>query len=182
MNVVLGLLQLYFPGFIKKKKLIHLINITANAFGCDAPPTKGLTFEQVLQKYALFTKQQAEIQLKDPSNIDHVKHKLYQEAYQLGRELRQEFGITTPKEVMLMSRTIYNILGIDFSSNPENEVIIKRCFFSQYYSPEVCQVISSLDEGLAAGLSDGGNLCFYQRITEGHNCCRANFVWKEDLK
>ncbi len=183
MNVVLRLLQLYFPGFIKKQKLEQLFTITAHAFGCEAPSTQGLTFEQCLQKYALFTQQQTERHLKDSSDINNLKKNLYQKAYQLGKELRKEFGITTSKEFILMSKIIYNMLGIDFnSSSSQNEIIINHCFFSQYYSPEICQVISSLDEGIAAGLSGGGNLCFHQRITEGYNCCRANLVFKEELK
>lgn len=182
MNVVLKLLQFYFPRFIKKKKLEQLFVITAHAFGCEAPQIKGLAFEQCLQKYALFTKEQVEKYIEAGYDINNLKEKLYHGAYQLGQDLRKDFGITTPKEVMMMSRIIYNLLGIDFRSGTKNQVIIKQCFFSRFYSPEICKVISSLDEGAAAGLSDGGSLCFYQRITEGNDCCRANFVLKEDSK
>ena len=54
-----------------------------------------------------------------------------------------------------------------------NEFAIRRCFFSGFYSPEVCRLISSLDEGLAAGLT-GGKLCFVQRITDGGSCCKGH--------
>lgn len=182
MNVRLRLLKFYFPAFIKKKKLAQLFAITASAFNCEAPSIKGLSFEQSLHRFALFTKEQTERHFKRISYIDNVKNELFQEAYQLGMDLRREFNINSSNEILWMMKTIYNLLGINFNSGSENEIIISRCFFSQYYSPGVCRVISSLDEGLASGLSNGGQLSFYQRITDGHNCCRANFVLKEDVK
>lgn len=179
MRAYLKLLQLYFPAFLKKKKLTRLFSITGNAFGCEAPSTRGLTFEQCLERYALFTKQQAELFLEKPSDIDSIKDKLFQGAYQLGTDLKREFHIVSSAEVLLMMKIIYGLLGIDFKNTSENEIMMERCFFSRYYSPEICQVISALDEGLAAGLSGGGKLCFFQRITEGKSCCRANFVFGE---
>ncbi|MEN6348702.1 MAG: hypothetical protein ABFD08_04795 [Syntrophomonas sp.] len=179
MNIVLRLLQWHFPPFIKKKQLNRLFTITAGAFGCEAPPIRTLTFEQCLHEYALFTKELTEGHLKSSSDIDLLKERLFQGAYYLGQDLRRQFGIATSQEVMLVMKIIYNLLGIDLQSEAENQVLIKRCFFSHYYSPEICQVISALDEGLAAGLSDGGKLGFYQRITEGNNCCRAKFILKE---
>lgn len=179
MNIVLSLLQWHFPAFIKKKKLARLFIITAGAFGCEAPPTRGLTFEQGLHEYALFTKEQTEGYLKSSSDIDELREKLFQGSYHLGQELRKQFGIATFQEFMLMMKIVYSLLGIDLQSEQENQVLIKRCFFSHYYSAEICQVISALDEGLAAGLSDGGKLSFYQRITEGNKCCRASFMLEE---
>jgi hypothetical protein len=179
MNVILRLLQFYFPGFAKKKRLKKLFVITSQAFGCKAPKIKGLTYNQCLQNYALFTQQQAEKYINEGYNIDTLKERLYQGAFQLGKELRMEFGITTSQEVILMCGIIYDMLGIDFKSYEKNQVIIEKCFFSQYYSSKICQIVSSLDEGVAAGLSNGGSLSFYQRITEGNDCCRANFIMEE---
>lgn len=179
MNIILRLLKWHFPTFLKKKKLAQLLDVTASAFGCEAPPTRGFTFEQCLHEYAVFTKAQAEGYLKDPSGMDGLQERLFQGAYHLGQKFREQFGITTFQEVLMMMKIIYGLLGIDLHSGWENGVLIKNCFFSRYYTPEICQVISALDEGLAAGLSDGGTLCFYQRITEGNKCCRADFFLKE---
>ena len=74
---------------------------------------------------------------------------------------------------MQMGELIYKVLKIEFQGEPRGNIVIKRCFFSAYYSRSVCQLISSLDEGLLTGLSGGGKLIFSQRITEGHECCRA---------
>ena len=179
MNIILRLLKWHFPTFLRKKKLVQLFDVTASAFGCETPPTREFTFEQCLHEYAVFTKTQAEGYLQDPSDIDGHKEKLFQGAYLLGQKFREQCGITTSQEVLLIMKIFYGLLGIELHSGWENEVIIKNCFFSRYYTPEICQAISALDEGLAAGLSDGGTLCFYQRITEGNKCCRAYFFLKE---
>ncbi len=177
--MILSILQLHIPGFIKKKKLIQLFTLTAHAFACEPPPMAGLDFDQCLVAYALFTHQQTERYLAESSDLDELQDKLYRGAYQLGRELRNELGISTFKQAVLMMKVIYKMLGIDFASHESNQVVIKSCFFSRYYSPSTCQVISALDKGLAAGLSGGGKLEFYQRITGGSDCCRAKFELEE---
>jgi len=52
-------------------------------------------------------------------------------------------------------------------------VTVKRCYFSQFYSGSVCDLISALDDGVFSGLSGGGRLVFSERLTEGNACCRA---------
>jgi len=180
MKAALRLLRLYFPSYLKRRKLEKLFAVTADAFGCEAPSTRGFTFQQSLDMYALFTKEQTERYLENPSQIDGLKEELFRGACRLGSELRKEFHIKTSQEAMLIMEIAYQLLGIIFKSVSENQVVIQQCSFSRYYSPEICQVISSMDEGLAAGLSAGGELSFYQRITEGSSCCRANFIVKED--
>lgn len=179
MNLFLNMLQWHFPLFLKKQKLAVLWEVTADAFQCAAPPTRGLSFEQSLSAYALFTKKQAERYLQSLIDIDQLKVRLYNGAYQLGQQFREQFKITTTQEVMLMMKIVYSVLEMDMQIASSDEILIERCFFSRYYSPQICQLISALDEGLAAGLSDGGKLGFYERITEGHNCCRAKFALRE---
>ena len=112
-------------------------------------------------------------------DIIEVKTGLFQNAFRMGREIRRNFRLRSPGEVMEMSRILYRFLGIDFEGKAGGDVTIKSCFFSHYYSPQVCRLISSLDEGLAAGLSDGGRLDFSQRITEDKDCCKARLVIPE---
>jgi hypothetical protein len=57
--MLLKILQLYIPEFIKRKKLSELFCLTADAFQSELPEIMGLTFEECLLKYALFTKEQA---------------------------------------------------------------------------------------------------------------------------
>ena len=179
MNLRLLILKIYIPTFIKKKKLGELSQLTAHAFRCEAPKLKGHSYTEQLKTYAMFTKCKAEKCLQEEKELVEVKTKLFQNAYELGRKIRRKLCLRSPGEIMEMSRILYQILGIDFEGETCGDVTIKSCFFSDYYSPHVCQLISSLDEGVAAGLSGGGRLSFYQRITEDKDCCKARFVMPE---
>lgn len=55
------------------------------------------------------------------------------------------------------------------------EIVVTDCYFSRYYTPEQCAVMSSVDSGIIAGLCGGGTLTFTERITEGCRRCRACF-------
>jgi hypothetical protein len=179
MNLFLWMLQIYLPAFIKKRKIKELFDCTARAFGCDIPKIKDLSFNQCLTKYALFTKEEVERSIQQGKDIQTIKNRLYQNAFRLGEELRNKFHITTIEEVMLLSRILYRGLDIEFHGTVQGKITINRCFFSRYYSGYVCQVISSLDEGIITGLSGGGQLIFSERITEGKNCCKACLILKD---
>jgi hypothetical protein len=179
MNLRLLALKICIPAFIKKKKLDELFQLTAHAFGCEAPELKERSYKGRLKEYALFTKREASKRIQEGKNLEEVKRRLFQNACKLGHKIRNDFGISTPDEIMGMNQILYRILGIDFKGETGGDVTIKSCFFSNYYSPRVCQLISSLDEGLAAGLSEGGRLSFSQRITEDKDCCKARFDMPE---
>lgn len=170
--MLLKIMQIYIPGFIKKRKLYELFCLTSDAFNCELPELRGLNFERLLLKYALFTKEQAERCLQSGFQLNEIKQRLYQNSYLFGQNLKKSFNITTLEEAALLLETVYKLIGIDLNYKRQDEIIIKQCFFSKYYSEEVCKLISSLDEGLIAGLT-GRRLCFYQRITEGCSCCKG---------
>jgi hypothetical protein len=176
MNIRLKIAEIYVPTFIKKAKLEELFDCTAAAFNCPVPPLKGLSFDKCLVKYAEFTREEAEKALQSGHDLHQIKQRLYQNAYRLGQNLRKSFHITTTQDVMTMGRILYRVIGIDFQGTVQGEMTINHCFFSKFYSSQVCQVISSLDEGVFAGLSGGKQLVFSQRITEGQNCCKASFM------
>jgi hypothetical protein len=173
--MLLKIMQLYMPEFIKKKKLKELFRLTADAFQSELPELRGLSFVECLLKYALFTKEQAENYLQSGRPLEEVKYRLYKNSYIFGQNLRKSLHIVAWEEAVTVIKAIYKLIGIDFQYDRQGEIIIKQCFFSNYYSGEVCMLISSLDEGLAAGLSNGGRLCFNQRITEGGSCCKGYF-------
>lgn len=181
MNLLLNIARIYVPAFIKKKKLQELFELTAEAFQSDLPPLKKLSYDACLNAYAQFSKAKAEEAITLHRNIEALKERLYRSAYQMGEKLRQDFHVKSHADVILLSKILYRTLRIEFTGNSAGEVIIKRCFFSQFYTPQVCGIISSLDEGVAAGLSAGGKLVFNERITEGSSCCRATFYMKENL-
>lgn len=180
MNLRLLALKICIPDFVKKKKLDDLFLLTAHAFGCETPGLKGYSYGERLKAYAMFTRCEAEKCLQEEEKTDEVKTRLFQGACRLGQNIRRRFCLRSPDEIMEMSQILYRLLGIDYEGRTGGEVTIKSCFFSEYYSPQICRLISSLDEGLAAGLSEGGRLSFSQRITEDKDCCKARFVMPEE--
>ena len=173
--MLLKIYRFYIPAFIKKKVMRELAGYTAAAFGCEAPKYTGLSYKACLEEYALFTSRQVQRLLEGDGDIEKVKNSLYAAACRMGGEFRQRFHITKPEEVMMANRMMYKILKIELQEDSPGDIRISKCFFSRYYSGEVCRIISALDAGAAAGLSGGGKLEFYERMTEGNTCCRAHF-------
>jgi hypothetical protein len=172
MGLLLTISKLYIPANIRKRKLEMLFKATADAFRVAVPSTRGISFNDCLKLYAEFTRKLAIDSIKQNKELE-VKSRLFQNAYLIGQQLKRDFKVETP-EVMQMGALIYKVLKIDFQGELGGDITIARCFFSTYYSSQVCQLISHLDEGLLAGLAGGGKLKFYQRLTEGHECCRAH--------
>lgn len=180
--MLITIIQLYIPEFIKRKKLKDLFRLTADAFEVGLPELKGLSYNDCLSKYALFTKEQVEVYLKSGLPFEEVKQRLYQNSLVFGKKLRKSLHITTWENAVKALEVIYMLIGIDFKYGRHGEIIVRKCFFSKYYSGEVCRLISSLDEGLASGLSGGGRLCFNQRITECCSRCKGYFFKGGDLE
>lgn len=176
MSLQLKLLQLYTPGFLKQQALGELYGATADAFGCPMPSLEKLPFGERLKSYASFTAAQAERAIESGQSLGPLQARLRQNAYRLGQRLRERFGLRQPQEIMALARVLYGIIGIDFVGSPEGEIVIRHCYFGQFYSPRVCQLISALDEGLLAGLAGGGKLIFSERITAGATACKACFL------
>jgi hypothetical protein len=176
MNPLLSIARIYIPAFIKKRKLNELFAMTAEAFHSDPPEIQNLSCPDCLRAYALFSKAKAGEIIRSHKDTEAVKKRLYQNAFQLGKKLRKQFRIHTQTDVIRFSEILYSILKIKFTGGVSGEVVIEHCFFSSFYTSEICAIMSSLDAGIAAGLSDGGRLAFHARITEGDKCCRATLT------
>jgi hypothetical protein len=190
MNYIIKILRFYTPEYIKNKKLDDLFDLTAEAFQADVPVLRGLSFAERLAKYACFTRDQAVKVLnregppEDRKNrIEAIEGKLYQCSFLLGKDLRKSLHIKTWEQAVEALELIYRIIGIDFhyegrdalQGDGQDGFTVETCYFSDYYSAEICGLISSLDRGLAAGLT-GCGLGFNQRITEGSGCCKGYFI------
>ena len=92
-----------------------------------------------------------------------------------GRRIRKLLRVETGAEAMAAARILYRAVGIDFAGEPGGDIAIRRCYFADRYSREVCRLVSALDEGVLAGLHGGGRLEFRARITEGAPACLAIF-------
>jgi hypothetical protein len=173
MNIRLRLLPRNFPAFIREEILTELFDATADGFGCPAPEHDHLSNDERLRAYALFTKEQAERALQGGLDVPAIKTELYQNAYLIGGRLRRWCGIDTIEEVMALGQTLYRAIGIEIEGDTEGNVTVTHCYFSQFYSSPVCELISALDDGIFSGLSRGSRLTFSERLTEGAGCCRA---------
>jgi hypothetical protein len=179
MSIRLFLAEQYLPVFIRKRELKNLFQLTASAFARQAPPLNGLSFDECITEFALFTRTSVDQARTRDENISVIQDRLFQQAFEYGRLWRIRFGITTMKEVMRAGRILYGAIGIEFRGTDQGVIEIGTCFFSKFYSPATCEVISSLDAGIMAGLSDGKPLSFSQRITEGFESCKAQMSMKE---
>lgn len=121
-----------------------------------------------LKIYAQFTKEAADQPDTDPQ-------KLYEKMRKLGNALRRVTGFKDPEDLYELLFTLYRYIDIAMSGNVEEGFHFRQCYFSQFYSPHECHVISALDSGIASGLLGRGELVFTQRITEGCASCEACF-------
>jgi hypothetical protein len=172
MGLALIAARLYLPKAPRKRKLEELFRAAADAFNCPVPHLGDCSTEEMLEKFAVFTRENAITAIQNGTTSE-LKERLYFQAQLIGRNLREELKIRTFRETMMACQLIYKALKIEFRGDSQGQIRINRCYFSRYYSGKVCRIISSLDEGLAAGLSGGLKLEFTQRITEGSACCRA---------
>jgi hypothetical protein len=179
-NVLGRIAQFYVPTFVKKRQLKELFHITGAAFGIDVPRLAGQTYAEYLVEYARFTKSAVERSIDNLYDLGSARQELCHRSFNLGDKIRRRFGISSKRDVMIACGVIYKSLGIEFRGTDEGEITIHSCFFSKYYSEQVCGVISCLDKGLVAGLSGGGKMSFTQKITEGMDCCKAILVPQEN--
>jgi hypothetical protein len=181
MNILFKILPHNLPVFIREEILSELFEATAHAFECPAPAHHHLSYDACLRTYALFTREQAEKALHTGRDISAIKTQLYQNAYPLGWKLHKWFGLDTMDEVMALGQILYRVIGVEIEGDTQGDVTVKRCYFSQFYSGPVCDLISALDDGVFSGLSGGGRLAFSERLTEGSQCCRAKLLLSREV-
>ncbi len=163
-------------ALVNRQALLLLFRSTAAAFRSDMPRLAGHPWDECLLAYARFTAQHAEAALRGRDGLAELQERLYRNAYRLGRMPGRLLRVQSVDRVMALGRFLYSTLDIDFMGNGSGEITISRCYFSSFYSPEVCRLMSSMDRGLLAGLTGRGELAFTERITEGRPCCRARFT------
>jgi hypothetical protein len=174
-NLLVQALNVYVPARLKRRKLLDLFEATAAACGTAMPALDGFSAEECLERYAVFTRDEIGRKIQAGEDMQELKETLYRHAYRLGNELRRQLRLRRKEDVLSVGRALYRAIGIDFEGNMSGSVRISSCYFSRYYDAGVCRIMSSLDEGIAAGLSGGRKLTFSQRITEGKPTCEAAF-------
>jgi hypothetical protein len=170
--------ELYTPEFIQRMILVRLTTLSAVSLRCSPGPVQGRSARELLENYARFTADAVSREFSQNGDPSVIKNRLYREAFQAGQAFRLRFGVTAREDVIRLMRFLYRVIRIDFQSDSQGTgIIISKCFFSRFYSSEVCRVMSGLDQGMAAGLSGGEHLEFKERITDGYSVCRA--YWRE---
>jgi hypothetical protein len=177
MSLRLRALELHVPEFVARSALRRLFDATASAFGREAEDSGGLDRRALLERYASFTIRCAEQAMGDYTD-PVVSRLMWEKAHALGGSLRHLLGVHTRSEALRATRIAYRMIGIDLRADGRGSVTVDRCAFAEWYSPSVCNLLSSLDAGLIAGLTDGGRLSFSERITEGRPRCLARISWQ----
>ncbi len=155
----------------RKIELQLLMNLTARALDKQAKRIWILSSDEALRVYAEYTRQHLH---------GHVEEQLLQrmgdEAWRMGRRLRNLFRLQSPERSRRFIISLYRNIGIELEGQLPGNLCFKRCFFSRYYTPDICLAASALDEGIIRGIAGEGRLIFEQRITEGCPCCMATFT------
>ncbi len=180
MNPFLFLLRFGTPGFVKKRGLAELFAVAAEAFGAEPPNLRGVNYGKSLELFARFTHDRVQSLRLRGQDDSTVRKSLYSGAYRIGVRARRLLGISDISDAMECAALLYRFIGIDFKGSPRGEIVISRCYFSNFYSPETCRLISALDEGVLAGVSGNGRLVFERRITDGDCCCRARLIQEKN--
>jgi hypothetical protein len=178
MSLRLRALEFHVPDVVARSALRRLFDATVAAFGCEPEDLDGLDHRALLKRYASFTSTCAERALAGRTDLDTVSRRIRAHAYALGTALRRWLGVRTRADALRAVRIAYRMIGIDLRADEHGYVTVDRCAFAERYTPEVCRLMSALDAGLIAGLTDGGRLAFSERITEGRPRCLARISWE----
>lgn len=152
-----------------------LMRQTAKAFVVDVPKATGRSVPERLKAYAQFTAKEAMRAMQHGDDLETLHQKLYQMAYTLGSRLRRWLNPKDEKECFSVIALLYHNIGIQMEGEAPGTICVRKCYFSDFYTPEICSVISAIDQGIFAGIYQGGKLTFHERITEGCAVCRADF-------
>ncbi|MCD8224101.1 MAG: hypothetical protein LUC99_04485 [Clostridiales bacterium] len=152
-----------------------LMRQTAKAFGVDVPNAAGRSTPELLKAYAQFTAKEAMRAIQHGDDLETLHQKLYQMTYTLGSRLRRWLNPKDEKDCFSVIALLYRNIGIQICEESPGTVCVRKCYFSGFYTPEVCSVISAIDQGIFAGIYQSGKLTFRERITEGYDVCRADF-------
>ncbi len=148
---------------------------TAAAFDQNPPKSAGHSARDLLKTYARFTADAAVKALTDGQDLRTLQRELYLMSRRLGNRLIRFMRPKDEKDCLAILTLLYKNIGISIREESPGEFCVDHCYFSGFYTPAICAVISAVDAGIFAGIFSGGTLKFCARITEGRKQCRAEF-------
>lgn len=178
MNLRLALASIHVPAALRRRGVEELARRTARAFEAAAPDVAGRPFGDALRRYALFTRERADLVAASPEGAARTRARLRTEAQEMGAALGRRLGVSSRAEAVRAARILYRALGVDLVATPGGSITVRACSFSATYTCRTCEVMAALDEGLFAGLLGEGHLAFTARITDGAECCLATFTFE----
>ena len=165
------------PVWMRKLEVTILMRTFSQAFGVEAPSLRGLTATESLRVFRAFTAACMELALERPSVAPYVRHRLGEEAWELGTLVRRSLRVT-PSRAFSVAAFFYRGIDIELEGTLPGELRFVRCSFAQRYTPADCWLMSAFDEGFMCGVSGmpDAALSFSCRLTQGAPCCRARFL------
>jgi hypothetical protein len=176
MSAQLFVLERWLPGWVRRRMFGELVHLTADAFATNPPRLARLSAPEAIGRFAAFTRNEVERVLATGSATasEAVRERLFDRAREMGRSARRRLGIVTAADAFRALRLLYRGIGIDMDADCRTrQITVRRCAFSDTYTPAVCAFISALDAGFVSGITGSATLVFSERITEGAPCCTA---------
>lgn len=152
------------PGIVRRVQLQILMDLTARAFRLPGKRLWTRPWRDGLREYAEYTRAHC---------AEADNQRLYKMSYAMGKRLRCVTGFTDADDLRRLVFWLYQGIGIAMGGELPGAVTVSGCFFSDYYAPQVCAMMSHMDSGIVGGVMGGGRLVFTERITEGGRCCLA---------
>lgn len=177
MNLRLALASIHLPAALRRRGLEELARRTARAFEAEAPDLAGRPLGDALRRYALFTKERADLVAASPDGAARASARLRSEAQEMGAALRRQLHVSSRSEAARAVRILYRALGVDLEATSGGSITVRACSFSTSYTCRTCELMAAMDEGLFAGLIGEGHLAFTSRITDGAGRCLATFTF-----
>ena len=166
---ILRALEQYTPAWVVCLEIRILYRTTARAFGVPEKKIPLWSAGQALRDYAAYSARCLMRCKADPGRI-------YREAYRTGERVRRLTGFTEKADLERLVFYLYRNIGILMDGHLPGEIKVSSCYFSRFYTPEQCALMSYMDSGIIAGILGGGKIEFTERITEGCGGCKAFFV------
>jgi hypothetical protein len=173
MNARLSLLRWHLPAMIRRAVLRELIRAMSEAFDRACPPTRGRSADELLATAVEVSSRWTRDAFDGGTDLHAIERRLFSEGFALGRRAKRRLGATTEREGLAAASVLYRAIGIDFRPGTDGQVVVPRCAFAAAYGSDACALMSAMDSGLIAGLTDAAGLRFTDRLTEGAPVCRA---------
>ena len=178
MRGILRALEWHTPAWVVCLEIRILYNTMSRAFGVPEKKIplwsaeallRGGPAGEALRDYAAYSARCLKRCKADPGRI-------YREAYRTGERVRRLTGFTEMADLERLVFYLYRNIGILMDGHLPGEIKVSSCYFSRFYTPEQCALMSYMDSGIIAGILGGGKIEFTERITEGGGGCKAFFV------